>query len=56
MTTEPTPSAKQKLEDDISELSVARAGFCLRALMMAGHVSEATMLAAIDLSATVRLS
>jgi hypothetical protein len=47
-------SARDDLDQRIGSLSDGKAKFCLRALMLAGHVSEHTMKAAIELAGTVR--
>lgn len=49
-----TKSKREQLDDDIDMLCDKADIFCLRALMLAGHVSETAMRAVVDLSNTVR--
>lgn len=45
-----TKSLEQEIHDQVETLDERRAKFCLRALMLADHVSPCTMRAAIDLA------
>lgn len=54
MTTETTKSKREVLDNELDMLRDKAAIFCLKALMLAGHVSETAMRAVIDLSNTVR--
>lgn len=51
--TEPK-TAEQKMMGQIEELRDYEALFCLKALMVAGHVTPQTMYATIELAKTVK--
>lgn len=48
-----TKSKREILDDDLNMLRDNAAIFCLKALMLAGHISETAMRAVVDLSNTV---